>query len=237
MNHGNWHTPAINEERLATAMKAIFAKSDVIHGPLVYERADGHYMHGASSSGVPSQIHAMSVYLSERNKHPGLLLGKKRYTPMLISADDPELAAYSDVRDFAEALKTEDLNSVYYLPIRDHKGRLFVSGIASKTRKVSEMEARLIQSYCLKGLENVVKEIEPARNEKSILTPRERECLVFAARGFTEKQAAQMLSISPFTVHAHHQNAKHKLGARSKLGAVLKGLSLNEIMPADTEIA
>jgi LuxR family transcriptional regulator len=99
------------------------------------------------------------------------------------------------------------------------------------------VELRLIQAYCLEALENLVKETKPAPAGNSLLTRRERECLVLAARGFTEKQTARKLSISPFTVHTHNQNAKFKLGARNKLGAVLKGLSLNEIMPADTETA
>lgn len=236
MNHRNRLSLAVDEEQLSTALRAVFRKSDVMHGSLAYDRPDGHYMHGEPSSSLPSQIHLMVEHLSERNKHPGLVLGKNRYAPIAISADDPEIAADHDARDFAAALMTVGMNSAYYIPIRDHSGRLFVSGIASKTRKISSMEARLIQSFCLKALENVVKQNEPARMKTTLLTPRERECLVLAARGFTEKQTGEMLSISPYTVHAHHQNAKFKLGARTKLGAVLKGLSLNEIMPADKEM-
>ena len=237
MNLRNRQSPPINEAHLAAAMTAVLSRSDVMHGALAYERADGHYINGPSTGGVPSHLHEMGVYLSERNRHPGLLLGEKRYTPVPISADDPEVATHSDMREFAEVVKEGGLNNVYYIPVRDHNGRLFVSGIASTKRKITGMEARLIQFYCLEALENLVKELEPAQIDKSLLTRRERECLVLAARGFTEKQSAQMLSISPFTVHAHHQNAKFKLGARNKLGAVLKGLSLGEIMPADTETA
>jgi len=227
--------PPIDEAQLAAAMNAVFAKSNVIHGSLGYERADGHYMHGTSFAGVPSVLLSMGLRLTEENKHPGLLLGKKRFTPMLISADDPGFAAHSDIRDFAEALKKEGMNRVYYLPIRDHSGRLFVSGIASRTRKISGLESRLIQTYCFDALEKLVKEMEPAPIDKSLLTPRERECLVQAARGFTEKQAGKTLSISPFTVRAHIQSAKNKLGACTKLAAIRKCLSLSEIYPAEYE--
>ncbi len=235
MNYANHRTPAIDEAQLAAALTSVFSKSDIIHGALGYERADGHYMHGGPPSGVPSIIYSMGVHLSERHRHPGLLLGEKRYTPMVMSAANPQIAAHSDVREFTDALKTEGFKSAYYIPIRDHAGRLFVSGIGSRTRKISETESRLIQSYCLEALENVVKELEPAPIDNLLLTLRERECLVQAARGFTEKQAGKHLSISPFTVRAHIQSAKYKLGACTKLTAILKSLSLSEIFPAEYE--
>lgn len=235
VNSINRRAPSVDEARLAAAMSAVFRKSNVMHGALLFEKADGHYMHEVKNADVPSHVHSLAIHLTEKNRHPGLVLGKTRHTPIAISDKDPQFETYGDVRDIANALKKEGFLSLYYLPIRDLSGRLFVSGIGRINRNIKTIELRLIHSYCLDAIENVVTESEPASIDKSILTPRERESLILAAKGFTEKQAAKMLSISPFTVRVHIQNCKHKLGARSKVGAVLKGLSLNEIMPADTE--
>ena len=74
-----------------------------------------------------------------------------------------------------------------------------------------------------------------SRAQRYVRNSGERECLILAARGFTEKQSAITLSISPYTVHAHLENCKRKLGAPHKLSAVLKSLSLDELIPAAIE--
>jgi FixJ family two-component response regulator len=47
------------------------------------------------------------------------------------------------------------------------------------------------------------------------LTPREREVVEFVADGKTSRAIAEMLGLSPRTVHAHRAVAKSKLGATS----------------------
>ncbi len=231
----NQRAPSLDETRLAVAMQDVFRRCDVMHGSLSYERADGHYMHGVKSDGVPSNIYSLGLHLTEQNRHPGLLLANNRHTPIAISIHDPEIAENDNVREFANALDEEGFDKVYYLPIRDLNGRLFVSGISSRKRKIDNLELRLIYSYCLDAIEKIMTETESDLSDKPILTPRERECLILAAKGHTEKQTAKSLSISPYTVHTHLENSKHKFGARNKLSAILKGLSLHEIIPAEIQ--
>lgn len=232
---GNRQIFRVNEARLAAAMSAVFRKSNVMHGALLYERADGHYMHESKSKDVPSHVHSLALTLTEKNRHPGLVLSKNRHTPIAISAEDQQIAQYSDARDIAHALKKDGFLSLYYVPVRDLDGTLYVSGIGRLNQKITSLELRLIHSYCLDAIENASAESDPTPIDKSILTRRERDCLILAAKGFTEKQTGIMLSISPFTVHSHLQNCKRKLGAPNKLGAVLKGLNLSEIMPAECD--
>lgn len=62
-------------------------------------------------------------------------------------------------------------------------------------------------------------DVKPAKRimiEKSIITPREYECLGLLARGCTMKTAAKKLAISPRTVEQHLRNIKEKLGLRTK---------------------
>ena len=54
------------------------------------------------------------------------------------------------------------------------------------------------------------------------LTARERDCLAFVAEGLSDADIAGRLGISPVTAHAHVENAKRKLGARTRAQAVAK---------------
>ncbi len=55
------------------------------------------------------------------------------------------------------------------------------------------------------------------------LSPREKEVTALGCLGYTNRQIAQRLSISPETVKTHMSNALRKFGARSKfeLGSML----------------
>lgn len=50
---------------------------------------------------------------------------------------------------------------------------------------------------------------------ETVLTAREAEILDFIARGFTSKQIARQLNISPYTVNTHRDNLRRKLGAHN----------------------
>ena len=49
------------------------------------------------------------------------------------------------------------------------------------------------------------------------LTPREKEITALACLGYTNKEIAEKLFISPATVKTHLRNVKRKFGLRSKL--------------------
>ncbi|CAM2773106.1 TPA: helix-turn-helix transcriptional regulator [Legionella pneumophila] len=48
------------------------------------------------------------------------------------------------------------------------------------------------------------------------LSARERECLYYLSKGFTDKKIAKQLIISPRTVETHLGNAKYKLGVSTR---------------------
>jgi LuxR family quorum sensing-dependent transcriptional regulator len=54
------------------------------------------------------------------------------------------------------------------------------------------------------------------------LTPRERDCLAFAAEGKSDWDIGQILGIAQSTVHAHVENAKRKLRVKTRMQAVAK---------------
>jgi len=64
--------------------------------------------------------------------------------------------------------------------------------------------------------------INPSEDETQILSKREKEILDQLAKGFTHKQIAENLFISPETVRGHLKNIYQKLHVHSKTEAVSK---------------
>lgn len=63
------------------------------------------------------------------------------------------------------------------------------------------------------------------------LTRREYDCLYWASTGKSDLEIANILGISRWTVIAHIQSAKYKLGAFNRTGAVVKAVALGLIKP------
>ncbi|MBR2691826.1 MAG: autoinducer binding domain-containing protein [Aquamicrobium sp.] len=59
-----------------------------------------------------------------------------------------------------------------------------------------------------------------SRRQEPLLSTRERDCLAFVADGRSDGEIAELLGISHHTAHAHIENAKRKLGARTRAQAV-----------------
>lgn len=62
------------------------------------------------------------------------------------------------------------------------------------------------------------------KNTVPQLTPRERECLRWAAAGKTDWEMGEILSISESTAHTHLENAKRKLGVPTRMQAVMEAM-------------
>ncbi len=62
------------------------------------------------------------------------------------------------------------------------------------------------------------------QDEDIELTPRERECLNWAAHGKSEWEISQILGISEHTSEKHLLNAKTKLGAANRVHAVAEAI-------------
>lgn len=70
------------------------------------------------------------------------------------------------------------------------------------------------------------------RTPIDLLTDREREIIHLVAAGHTNRQIAEMLSISEHTVHNHRANLMEKLGVHNRL-ELLKYAMREGIIPAD----
>ncbi len=64
------------------------------------------------------------------------------------------------------------------------------------------------------------------------LSPREAECLQWAARGKSATDTAAILGLSARTVEAYLERGRSKLGVRTRIEAVAKAVSLGLISPS-----
>lgn len=70
---------------------------------------------------------------------------------------------------------------------------------------------------------------QPKRREVGSLSPRELECLRWAAAGKTDSEIGVILSISARTTRFHIENAKKKLGVATRIQAVAEALRMKAI--------
>ena len=86
---------------------------------------------------------------------------------------------------------------------------------------VASMHEKMLE---LRGLTSEEVESPP-------LTDRERECLVWACRGKTRGDTAEILGISDRTVEFHFQNAMRKLHVHNKFHAIAIAIHMGLIVP------
>jgi DNA-binding NarL/FixJ family response regulator len=94
-------------------------------------------------------------------------------------------------------------------------------GLVQSLRGVVRGEAPLARDLAtmMIGALHGLDERDRAREKAAMLSPREREVLAYVARGARNRQIAQALYISEFTVKRHMQNILHKLGLPSRRAA------------------
>ena len=86
--------------------------------------------------------------------------------------------------------------------------------------------ARQLATLLARRREQARREAEHGRRLDS-LTPREREILGLMAEGLDNRDIARELGISYTTVRSHVRHLLSKMGARSKLEAVVKAADWN----------
>ena len=102
-------------------------------------------------------------------------------------------------------------------------GKTEVEKIAREHKKTLAL-ASLFAREALVKTQNIV-------NSNAKLSPRETECLLWLVHGLRTKEIAYQIGIRPVTVELHLNNAKQKLGARTREQAVAKALTLQLIEP------
>lgn len=104
--------------------------------------------------------------------------------------------------------------------------------LVNAVRAVARGDAFLYPSMAQRLLQEYLKKSSGAPPGKPPLSPREEEILKLIAEGYTNKEIAGRLVISPSTVHSHRTNIMRKLEISSRHGLVQYARKHGLIEPA-----
>lgn len=190
-------------------------------------------------SGYPNEWRDHYVREGYLEKDPTVLgcIRDRRVIPMIWNAE--AFAATPDaVRLYDQALESGVGGgvSVYVQGGRGEAAMLSVATPMAPKRAQRDIlgtlgRVQLLGCYLHEAVQRVVLSKE-VREVKSIpLTPRERECLVWAAEGKTAWEIGNIIRVAERTVNFHLQNAAHKLGVTSRQHAVARAISMGIVAP------
>jgi DNA-binding CsgD family transcriptional regulator len=145
--------------------------------------------------------------------------------------------AQSQHKVFDEA-RQHGLSTGISIPIHGAKGDkavLSVSSAETPEKKIKHESAVLGQIYLAAlYLHEAVQTLNfsvSMTKKVSPLSPREKECLLWASKGKTAWEIGQILHISEHTITFHLNNAKRKLGATNRHQAIASAISRKIIAP------
>ena len=114
------------------------------------------------------------------------------------------------------------------IPVHDATGAIAAITFAAdiprpQFERMVEAHACVLQIMAMYFLAHASRKLASSRSVNGIsLSPRERECLKWAAEGKSAWQTGEIIGISQHTVTFHLKNAKAKLGVRSSIPAVAR---------------
>lgn len=118
------------------------------------------------------------------------------------------------------------LNDGFALPLVTLEGEVVMVSLGGEHVDLDEHAVRLIS---LASTYAIGRAIQLASEHQTIehrpeLTPREKECMRWAAAGKSEWEISQILGISEHTSEKHLLNAKSKLGASNRVQAIAEAI-------------
>jgi two-component system response regulator NreC len=88
--------------------------------------------------------------------------------------------------------------------------------LINAVRVVNRGEVFLYPAVASKLVENYLSRTDGVENPELALSPREMEILKMLADGYSNKEIADKLVVSPSTVHSHRSNLMNKLGLNTR---------------------
>lgn len=130
-----------------------------------------------------------------------------------------------------EALETQGLQHGWSQSVHDPEGGMCsILSLARSHCAISALELYENLGFSIflgRHLHELVAQSLPKHSMKPAarrLTPREVDVLKLAAAGKTAEASARILNLSPRTIHFHSQSAMEKLGADTKIGAIVAAI-------------
>ena len=154
--------------------------------------------------------------------------------PIRFLREDMEIPSQKPSQDVLHRRFSQGIVDGYAFPLKGRMNRFAMVAVHGDVSGFSSLDLVYIEMACLAlyrratDLHSISNAIE--FSEKGVLTVRERECLAWVAKGKTNWDISQILRITERTVQYHIENAKKKLGADTRLQAVVLAARQLEIM-------
>ena len=117
-------------------------------------------------------------------------------------------------------LSVQDSDGIL-VPVHDHGELAWIAAFAGPHPDLSSA-AQAVMSAAVHASYSLFRQLLEGNGPQSPLTAREAECLHWVGEGKTDAEVGGILNISARTVRFHINNAKRKLGVRSRIQAVTK---------------
>ena len=184
---------------------------------------------------TPDDVTAACSYLVTANKHPAIILGKKRHFAFDMFEYRNNFDGDPDVEALFTAFEANGLKHAYGLPINTREHGSFVFVIARPGDKIETVELLTLQAICTNAV-NGVKQFErrPCEaNKDSKLTAKEKRLLISVAKGNSNSDLAKTLSLSETTIQLMLGNVVQKLKGQNISHAIVLALIEGEIGLSD----
>jgi DNA-binding NarL/FixJ family response regulator len=153
-----------------------------------------------------------------------------------IEATSQILAIHPNIKVIALSINTGEqivkdmLNAgaVGYL-LKDETPEELVNAIKKINKGDIYLSSKITRAALGKGKQETVDKVQNSEECIGEISMREREILQMIAEGFRNKEIAEKIFISPFTVKKHISNTYHKLNVNSRIKAIEKAKNLNII--------
>jgi LuxR family quorum-sensing system transcriptional regulator CciR len=236
-------TPAaVSDELLALAEQFCAAQSVTQlcdrFGTAVRAAGDFHYAVGRFRPHTPRDQGVIAVHYPEAwqrhyraNRYieidPTIDSIAQRNAPyaweQLSNLDHQRRRLFDDVRDLGVVAGLT-------VPIHMADGTTFLASFAAETPGAIQRFRPLLSLVCAQFLERHAA-LSGAAEPSIQLTPRERDCLTWTARGKSAWEIGVLLSISENTVNFHIKNACAKLDSNGRMLGVVRAIMLGLIAP------
>jgi LuxR family quorum sensing-dependent transcriptional regulator len=171
----------------------------------------------------------MDHYFKQGYAHidPVVSRGRRDLSPFLWSEclpfARPEHSAVVS-RMFGEA-REFNLKAGFVVPMVTIDGAVIAASLGGEAAEVPQTARGMISTISAFAIGRAIELRDRERKRKvSGVTPREVECLKWAAEGKTEWEISEILSISEHTADKHLSNARRKLGAANCAQAVANAI-------------
>lgn len=163
------------------------------------------------------------IYARERLDKGNMLMRACRTRVNAFAWSDIEPATPADER-MLSVLQDHGFHDGLAVPCHGPRGYVGLVSLAFDRLADLAPDDRLAIELAAVIVHHRLRALRPPKDRRPdiALSGRERDCLGFVAQGKSDWEISVILSISQSTVHTHVENAKRKLGARTRAQAVAR---------------